>query len=263
MESETGTATARKGRTTSFVRMSAKRAPHLPSDAEGRARELLTMAAHDLRSPLAAIKMRANQIAQRWQAGEEPTSAEWAAVVIGVTRATDDAFDLIDDFLALERLVQRDGTQAGCCVIDVESVIQEAIAHQRDALAAARCMVTVHLNGGLENARGRWDRGYLLRILGNLLRNTALHGRGAPIDIALARRGDRLGIVVADRGPGLPDSGDEAGDQLDHVDAGTASHGIGLWIVRRAVERLNGRLGIRNTPGCGVAFDIELPGLEH
>ena len=59
------------------------------------------------------------------------------------------------------------------------------------------------------------------------------------------------------------------GDAVDRDRAGgddaaeLAGTGFGLWIVRRAVERLDGRLKIRNTPGRGVAFDIELPGLQE
>jgi signal transduction histidine kinase len=66
-----------------------------------------------------------------------------------------------------------------------------------------------------------------------------------------------------DRGPGLSSSLDElAGDQPKGLENRRSSHGFGLWIVRRAIERLNGRLVVRNTPGRGVAFDMELPGLE-
>jgi signal transduction histidine kinase len=162
----------------------------------------------------------------------------------------------------MERLDLRDNETATRPPVDVESVIQDAIGHQRDALAAARCTVSVHRSRGLDHARGCWDRGYLLRILWNLLRNTARHAPGAPIHITLARRGDRLAIVFADQGLGLPEPRDDANDTVDEIDASAPSHGLGLWIVRRAVERLDGRLRIRNTPGRGVAFDIELPGLD-
>ena len=263
MNARAGTAVDQEHPTVSLLRASAKRAPRLAPDAEERARELMTMTAHDLRTPLAAIKMRAHRIAQRWRAGEEPTSAEWAAVVSGMTRAADEAFGLIDDLLGMERLQQRQRTPVRRGATDVESVVEEAIAHQSDALAEARCKVTVHRRKGLDHARGSWDHGYLLRILSNLLRNTAKHAPGAPVYITLGRRGDRLAIVFADRGPGLPESGGCAvHDQRDDVGAESSSHGLGLWIVRRAVERLNGRLRVRNTPARGVTFDMELPGLQ-
>jgi len=90
-------------------------------------------------------------------------------------------------------------------------------------------------------------------------------GIAAPILITLARRGDRLGIRFSDRGPGLPE--DRGPEQLVPPRRGVGPraeiHGLGLWIVRRAVHRLHGRLRIHSRAGAGVTFDIELPGLER
>ena len=52
-----------------------------------------------------------------------------------------------------------------------------------------------------------------------------------------------------------------AGKYLDDGLAPTGPHGLGLWIVRRGVAELNGSLKIRNAPGVGLVFAIELPGL--
>jgi signal transduction histidine kinase len=221
------------------------------------------MAAHDLRTPLAAIKMRADNIRRRFRTGDKPGDAAWDAVVLGISRSAESAFSLIDDVLAVERLEFRDAPAAPPPAIDVERVVHEAVVHQREVLDRAGCKVTVFRKKGLERACGTWDRGYLLRVLWNLLRNTARHAPGAPVHITLARRGDRLGMVYADRGPGLPEDADQlAGRSGADREVQAASHGLGLWIVRRAVDHLNGRLRVRSTPGRGVAFDIELPGLE-
>jgi signal transduction histidine kinase len=221
------------------------------------------MAAHDLRSPHAAIKMMAYNICRRWRAGAEPSGTEWASVMDRICRAADEACDLIDDLLEVERLAADDGRPLAGPSIDIRSVIQEAIAQQNEILEHAGCEVTVARQERLERARGRWDRSYLLRVFGNLLRNSALHAPGAPIFVTLGRRGGRLRVVFRDCGPGLPSKSDAvAGARPKGLESRRSGHGFGLWIVRRAVERLNGRLFVRNTPGQGLAFDIELPGLE-
>ena len=51
------------------------------------------------------------------------------------------------------------------------------------------------------------------------------------------------------------------GKYLDDGVAPIGPHGLGIWIVRRGVAELNGSLKIRNAPGMGLAFAIELPGL--
>lgn len=96
-----GTAAERPGHTISFARAGRRRAPRFEPNSEERARELVVMAAHDLRSPLSAIKMRAEGIVRRWRAGDTPAGAEWASVVLGISRAANGAFSLIDDVLAV------------------------------------------------------------------------------------------------------------------------------------------------------------------
>jgi two-component system, OmpR family, sensor kinase len=223
----------------------------------------MSMAAHDLRSPLATIKMSASMLDRRWRTGKQPTEAEWTAIVARICRAADSACSLVDDVLAIERLDYPFNPPVTYPPVDVEKLIHEAIVHQRD-VGGARSDVTVFVHKRLERACGRWDRVYLLRVLSNLLANAFKHAPGAPIHITLRRRGDRLGIVFADRGPGLSRDGDAvAGDRASRdVGEEPVSPGFGLWIVRRAVERLDGRLKVRNVPGRGVAFDIELPGLQ-
>lgn len=247
----------------SRTRMGVKRAMPVARGVEARARELITMAAHDLRSPLAAIGFRAHHIVQRWKEGERPRCEEWASVVVGICTAVEDASRMISDLLAMERLDQG-GERAPPAAIDVQAIIEKAIERERLALERARCRVTVLRQKGLTSARGDWDRPYLLRVFGNLLRNAARHAPGAPILITLARRGDRLAIVVADRGPGLPVHTRRLGrSALNEPDLDAEIHGLGLWIVRRAVHRLHGRLRIHSRAGAGVTFDIELPGLAR
>lgn len=244
------------------ARAGAERASRTATDPEEMARELLTMAAHDLCAPLAGIKLRAAAIASRLEAGEEPSSSEWSSVLLTLRRAADEACGLIDDLLAVERLTQP-RTPAPAPSTDIVDVIQEAIGQQREALERARNPIQVQNQKGLERARGPWDRGYLHRVFGNLLRNAAIHAPGAPIQITLARQGDTLRVVFADAGAGLPSRANGKGPTpRDRGNTGAGNHGLGLWIVRRAVQRLGGRFRIRNTPGRGAAFEIDLPRLE-
>jgi two-component system OmpR family sensor kinase len=248
--------------TPSAPRRGAKRAPGNTPDFEQHARELMTMAAHDLRSPLASMRFMAHYTVQRWRAGKKPPCDEWASVVVGMCAAVEDALSMIDDLLTIERVEQRGGRAPLPAVLDIRAVIDLAIDREKLALERAGCDVTVRQNA-LTSIRGPWDRAYLLRVFRNLLRNAVGHAAGAPILITLARRGDRLGIVFADRGPDLPGCGRPgraASEAPDRVRM-EAAHGLGLWIVRRAVNRLGGRLRIQDHPDEGFAFDIELPGL--
>src|SRR5581483_4844690 len=156
----------------------AQRASRTADDPEERARELLTIAAHDLCAPLAAIKLRAAAVANRWQAGDEPSFSEWASVMAALRRAADEACGLLDDLLAVERLDQRYASPQPLST-DIVDVIHEAMGQQREVLEQAGNPIQVQKQKGLESARGPWDRYYLLRVFGNLLRNAAIHAPGA------------------------------------------------------------------------------------
>jgi len=124
--------------------------------------------------------------------------------VARIAKAANHALTLVEEMLRAGRLDPRNpATVAPESALDVEDVIAEAILLQQEALDQARCAVTVTRKPGLERAQGAWNRGCLLRIFCNLLQNATKYAPAAPVRVQLARAGDRLRIVFADRGPGI------------------------------------------------------------
>ena len=238
------------------------RASKSEADPERRARELLRTASHDLRSPLTAIQLLVQRLARLRQTGSSNRDADWAAALSRMSRVADHALALIEDILNTDRIGRGElPERPSGAPVDVEDVIAEAITLQQELLERAKCAVTVSRKSGLDRAQGAWDRGCLLRIFCNLLQNVSKYAPTSPIHVQLARAGDKLRIAFADRGPGLRSGSEMAGKYLDDGVAPIGAHGLGIWIVRRGVAELNGSLKIRNAPGMGLAFAIELPGL--
>jgi signal transduction histidine kinase len=105
------------------------------------------------------------------------------------------------------------------------------------------------------------DRDLLLAALGNLLRN-AFKFSQAPREVSLNAytSGDRVIIDVEDSCGGLPT--DEAEKMfLPFLQLGSdrSGVGLGLWIARRSVEANGGQLSVRNVPGTGCVFTVNLP----
>ncbi|HEX5765114.1 MAG TPA: HAMP domain-containing sensor histidine kinase, partial [Woeseiaceae bacterium] len=106
------------------------------------------------------------------------------------------------------------------------------------------------------------DRELLLSALGNLLQNAFKFTRShTEVVLKTIAAGDRVLIEVEDSCGGLP-----AGDveemfrpftQNGHDKSGV---GLGLVICRRSVEANGGTLRVRDVPGSGCVFTIELPG---
>ena len=227
------------------------------------ARELLRTASHDLRSPLTVIQLLVQRLARLQQARSGDDEADWEAILSRLSRVAEHALALIEDILNADRINPRQVlTPESGPPVDVEDVIAEAVTMQQEVLERAQCAVTVSRKSGLERAQGAWNRGCLLRIFCNLLQNASKYAPASPIHVQLARTGDRLRIAFVDRGPGLRTGSEMAGKYLDDGLAPTGAHGLGISIIRRGVAELNGSLKIRNAPGMGLAFAIELPGLQ-
>ena len=105
------------------------------------------------------------------------------------------------------------------------------------------------------------DPPLLVSAITNLLNNAfKFTPRGGRVGLAANRRGTRVLIDVEDECGGLPDgSGDRFqafGEQRGHDRSGL---GQGLSIARKAIRSLGGDISIRNMPGKGCAFVIDLP----
>ncbi len=226
------------------------------ADAERRARELVRTATHDLRSPLSAIQLIVRRLEQLRKAGRD--GAELAVALSRISEVADRGLAQVERTLNADQPAAGD---AAAAPVDVEEVIEEALTLQRETLKASHSAVRVTRRAGLTRAQGPWSRSCLLRIFSNLLQNASKHAPTSPIYVELARAGDRLRITFADRGPGIASTA-PMGKYVDDGSAPTGNHGLGIWIVRRGVEELNGSMKIRNAPGMGLAFAIELPGLQ-
>ncbi len=105
------------------------------------------------------------------------------------------------------------------------------------------------------------DRQILAAAVANLLQNavkfTRPHGR---VSLTAHSAGDRLLIDVEDECGGLPDGrAEELFQPFAQLGAERTGLGLGLAISRRGVEANGGRLHVRNLPGTGCVFTIDLP----
>jgi two-component system, OmpR family, sensor kinase len=223
-----------------------------------RARELVCIASHDLRAPLAAIQLQVATLVRRLDrqiASEE----EWRGGLSRIQRAAAHALEMIDDVLTIEHLANIPDEDAPP-VVDIEDVIAEAVSLHQDVLRHAGCQVVVSRSDDSGPLRGSWNRACLLRLFSNLVQNVIKYAPSSPILIHLQRGRDRLRIRFADQGPGLPAAPSaHAGASGEPESVSPNGFGLGLWIVRRAVAQMRGSLKIQTARGNGLVFEIDLP----
>jgi len=214
-------------------------------------------AAHELRTPLAALKVQA-QVAQR--AGDAAVREHaLAQVASGVDRMG----HLVEQLLTLARLDPEAGS-ASMEAVDLAAVAEAVCA----ALApqALRCGQSLDLTlqgeGGLAVCGNRWWLEVLLRnLLDNALRYTQAGGR-----VSVTLDGRARSLRVADDGPGIPCA--ERGQMLTRFARGTDVEadgcGLGLSIVARIADILGATLAFedglpRGDGGAGLEVVVRFP----
>lgn len=210
---------------------------------------LIAGVSHDLRTPLTTIKALAHALAARG----EPDARS-------IEEEADRLNRMVADLLDLSRL------NANAMPLDIgfnlaDELVGVALQRVR-GLQGERMIRVTAVDGASLGAR--CDLVQAVRVLVNLLENALKYSpAGQPVDLAVARRGDRLEFTVADRGPGIPEAERERvftpfyRPPATPPDVGGA--GLGLAIARRLAEAQQGRVWMQPREGGGSAFTFDLP----
>jgi two-component system OmpR family sensor kinase/two-component system sensor histidine kinase QseC len=214
-------------------------------------RAFVSDAAHELRSPLASLKLqlgllrRAQDDATRRQAVESLAS--------GIDRAA----RLVDQMLTLARnepAVPRPGTER----LDLGELARQAVADavplalERDTELSLDAEEPVEIDG---------DRAGLAALVRNLADNAVRHApRGSKVRVAVAREGQEAVLTVDDNGPGIAAAERErVFDRFYRGNAEASGTGLGLAIVRNVAQRHAARAELLDSPLGGLRVQVRFP----
>ena len=219
-----------------------------------RERRFVQEAAHELRTPLAAVTTQAHVLA-RSVAVEDRQRAE-AAMVQMLQRASHLSQQLLD----LAVLDDEAGGPVRAQTVDLVPLLEQALASASEPAAARGLELSLDAPEALAAVLplAAWQS-VLHNLLDNALRYVPAGGR---IEVALRRLDAGLELRVADDGPGLPPEWRErAFDRFWRAPGQQVSgSGLGLAIVQQAARRLGGRVRIEDgLAGRGIAFVLSLP----
>jgi signal transduction histidine kinase len=215
--------------------------------------EFLSIATHELRTPVTSVRGYA-QLAQR--ALERNESADVRKELDTIVRQSDRLAALIAQLLDASQL------QAGTLSVNPVPTDVSALARQTATAAqiAGSHRLIVDIDPGL------WadvDPVRFEEVLNNLIDNARKFSpAGAGVTVRLGDAGHEIELSVKDEGPGI------ASDRLPrvferfyraHDDRGIAGLGLGLYIAREIVARHHGRIWVESTPGQGSTFLVRLP----
>ncbi|MCO5177348.1 MAG: HAMP domain-containing histidine kinase [Thermomicrobiales bacterium] len=214
---------------------------------------------HDLRTPIAIIQGRVEQMLQDESGQVDPETRRALEVVHSETTTLS---RLIDDLFTLARLEETSLPMSPEAVDIAALAAQMASAIQPVAWSQQRVSVQSVVKVGLPPALA--DATRLRQILGNLLYNALRHTpEGGLVVIDAEAIGETVEVRVSDTGIGM--TSEELGhvfERFYQVEQRHRSHdgsGLGLSIVKDLTEAQGGSVAVESTPGQGTTFRVRLP----
>jgi PAS domain S-box-containing protein len=208
---------------------------------------------HDMRAPLRAMRSFAELLHSGHHGRIEGQGNELLKRIITAATRLD---ELIEDVLSLSRLTRE---PVRVEAVDLETLLRQLI-NERPGLQPPQADVSI--SSPLLDVSGH--KASLTQCFSNLLENAVkfvapgVHPR---VLIWTEPAGEKVRVCIQDNGIGIPH---EYRDQIFgmfqrlHADEAYAGTGVGLAIVRRAVERMGGKVGVESQPGQGSTFWVEL-----
>lgn len=206
---------------------------------------------HELRTPLSGALGTARLLEDT---GLKP---DQAAYVAALKASASHALNLIDDILDLSRL------EAGKLELRPEPVdparLVEEVCELLSEKAAEKGLALAHAQGPGVPAQIRADPARLKQILYNLAGNAVKFTREGGVIVTLETEGKDLRLSIRDTGPGI-NPADQA-RLFEQFERGAAERdnsapgaGLGLAMVKRLAEAMDGEVGVRSQPGEGALF---------
>ena len=215
-------------------------------------RTFVADAAHELRSPLTALKLQLDVLRGAQTPAERDEAAQ--ALAAGVQRA----HRLVEQLLALAR-AEPGGAESAFAPVDLADLARQALA---DAVPQARHAAAELSLDAPRPVVVSADATALRMLLRNLIDNAIRYaGPKAQVRIAVADEAGQASLTVDDRGPGIPSAERERVFARFYRRDGQAvtGSGLGLAIVRAIADRHGARLALTDAPGGGLRVQLTLP----
>ncbi len=217
--------------------------------------EFFSHVSHDLRNPLASIRLAAETLQERARRVNDARALRLTQLIEASAARMLGMVNQILDFTRLRALSVPLETRP----LDAREVVSRAMEELRPVAEAKRIRLTLTAAG--QNFTVQGEEGSLVRVVINLLGNavnfTAADGT---ITLKLTEAGERVRLQVQDTGVGIPrDLLGSIFEPYRQAHGRRQGSGLGLAVVKGLVEAHHGTVSVDSTPGVGSCFTVELP----
>ena len=232
-------------------------------EAERLKDDFIGIAAHELRTPLAALKGYAQMLTRQSVLGNGQELADWQSEAVeAIDIATSRLVELTDDLLDVTRL-QGGRLELHSEPADLVALLQRVISRLR----VTTDKHTLALSATPEHIVVTIDRQRIEQVMANLINNAIKYSPdGGNIEITACEEATshQALISICDHGIGIPR--EQQGRMFGRFERGENARkreikgtGLGLYLCRELVERHGGRIWFESTEGQGSTFSVLLP----
>jgi len=224
--------------------------------------EFLGIAAHDLKNPLSAIQSAAYLIESAYDDMPKEDVIDMAGMI---SISSKQLFDLITNILDVNA-IESGKIKVSPAVVNILPILQSLVTHYTDRAKAKN--ITLQTSELFETSAvftAFVDQELVLQVLDNLLSNAVKYSpHGKNIFIRLRQDENYLRCEIQDEGPGLSEEEKpQLFNKFSRLDAqptgGEHSTGLGLFIVKKLVEAMNGKVWCESELGQGATFIVAFP----
>ncbi len=221
-------------------------------------RDFINNITHEFKTPLATISIAAEMIMQHRKSMPENQLEKYAAIIFEENKRIQHQMDQI----MAASLLEEEDHRFTMKHLDLNVLLDRSIETTRLILRESGGSIT--LEGYCERPVLA-DQMHLANVFNNLIENSIKYSEGPPIvKILVKTTSSGVEISFIDRGIGIhPDQHERIFDRLYRVPAGnlyrTPGTGIGLYYVKRVIERHSGTIRVKSTLGEGSCFTVFLP----
>jgi signal transduction histidine kinase len=222
--------------------------------------EFLSIASHELKTPLTALLLQAEGMltAARRAAGAPLESARVLDRLESIVRSSARLNQLIERLLDITR-VTTGRLELTLDDLDIAALTRDLVRRLEEVFCNAGIQVSVH---GPSALCGRWDRERIDIALTNLLTNAAKYGNAKPVSVEIEDAGAIARVRVSDGGIGIaPDDQQRIFERFERAvpERHYGGFGVGLWLSREIVEAHGGTIEVQSKPAIGSTFTVTLP----
>jgi signal transduction histidine kinase len=223
--------------------------------------ELMEIVAHDLKNPIGAVRSFAELMQEGYVLPEDiPSTSE------KIAQTANRMLDLVTNLLDINRL-ESGAAQFTIVKIDTLPIVKTIVENYRSQ--AAQKNISIYLASETAQTRVLADEQALQQVLDNILSNAVKYSpHGKNVFVRIKASIDAVRVEIQDEGEGIsPDDMKKLFGKFARLTArptgGEHSTGLGLSIVKKMMEAMNGKVWCESEVGdglpTGATFIVELP----